>query len=80
MQIHSFDLYLLCAPDLPWEFDPVREHGNDREYFFDWYKREIEQTSKPFKIIDGIGNKRIENAINSVTNFLEKSNFYTCNS
>lgn len=37
-----FDLYLLCAPDLPWEPDPLREHGDDREFFYDWYKKEIE--------------------------------------
>ena len=58
-----FDLYLLCTPDLPWESDPVREHGNDREYFFDWYKKEIEQTGKPYFIVNGIGNQRLQNAI-----------------
>ena len=35
-----FDLYLLCEPDLPWEEDPVREHGDDQDFFFQWYKKE----------------------------------------
>ena len=61
-----FDLYLLCAPDLPWQPDPVREHGNDRDFFFDWYKREIEQTGKPYVIVNGSDNKRTENAINAI--------------
>ena len=66
MKTVFFDLYLLCAPDLPWEPDPVREHGNDRDFFFDWYKREIEQTLKPYVIVKGIGNQRLNNAIKAV--------------
>ena len=61
-----FDLYLLCLPDLPWEPDPVREHGEDREYFFNWYKKEIEQTGKPYVIVNGIGEKRLQNALNGI--------------
>ncbi len=62
-----FDLYLLCAPDLAWEPDLVREHGTDREFFFDWYKNEIEQTNKPYVIINGIGNQRIQCAIKALS-------------
>ena len=61
-----FDLYMLCAPDLPWEPDAVREHGTDREFFFEWYKREIEQTGRPCVIVNGIGNERIKNAIKAI--------------
>ena len=46
-----FDFYLLCAPDIPWEPDSVREHGDDREFFFHWYKKEIENIGKPFFVI-----------------------------
>jgi len=66
MKISYFDLYLLCSPDLPWESDPVREHGEDREYFFDWYKKEIEQTGKPNVIVTGFGNQRFQNALNAL--------------
>ncbi len=24
-------------PDLPWEYDPVRENPHIRDYLFDWY-------------------------------------------
>jgi len=66
MQDHSFEFYLLCAPDLEWEFDPVREHGDDRDYFFDWYQREIEQTTKPYVIVKGFGNQRFQNALQAI--------------
>lgn len=65
-----FDLYLLCAPDLPWEPDSVREHGHDREYFFDWYKREIEQLKKPYVVIEGLGDNRLINACHAIENHL----------
>lgn len=68
-----FDVYLLCAPDLAWEPDLVREHGSDREFFFDWYKKEIEKTGKPYFIVDGSGNKRTEKAIKGLT--LTKENY-----
>ena len=61
-----FDFYLLCAPDLPWEPDPVREHGADRDFFFNWYKREIEQTGKPCVIVTETGNKRFQNALDAI--------------
>lgn len=58
-----FDFYLLCTPDLPWIFDPVREHGDDRNYFFDLYRREIEQTGVPYVQIEGFGDSRLQQAI-----------------
>jgi len=61
-----FDLYLLCSPDLPWEPDPVREHGEDREYFFNWYKKEIDKTGKPCFIVTGSGEQRFQNALNGL--------------
>ncbi|MFZ4583429.1 MAG: AAA family ATPase [Paludibacter sp.] len=67
MSKNYFDFYLLCYPDLPWEDDPVREHGGDeRMYFYEWYKREIEKTGIPYAVIQGVGNVRIQNAIKAI--------------
>jgi len=69
-----FNLYLLCEPDLPWKPDPVREHGNDRQFFFDWYKRETELSGVPCVIINGIGNKRVDNAIIAINQAFSNKN------
>ena len=61
-----FDLYLLCSPDLPWVADSVREQGQDRDFFFNWYKNEIEQTGKQHVIVSGVGNQRFQNALNGL--------------
>ena len=37
------DLYLLCQPDTPWEYDPVRENPNIRPELYNRYKALIEQ-------------------------------------
>jgi len=67
-----FDFYLLCAPDLPWIPDAVREHGTDREYFFDWYKNEIQKLGTTFYIVNGQGEKRTQNAIEAIRSALKK--------
>lgn len=66
MQHHPMDVYLLCFPDLVWEPDAVREHGHDRDFFFEWYRRETEQTGKPYVIVNGTGPDRLLNAIAAV--------------
>ena len=66
------DFHLLCAPDLEWIPDPVREHGIDREFFFDWYEKEIKQTNKPYAIIQGVGMQRLNNAMDAINEFTNK--------
>jgi nicotinamide riboside kinase len=73
LQKGFFDLYLICDIDLAWEPDPVREHGNDREFFADWYRREVEQLEKPYVIVQGLGNSRLYNAVNAIENWIKQS-------
>lgn len=37
------DLYLLCAPDFPWQPDPLREHPLERDILFDAYETLLAQ-------------------------------------
>ncbi|MDD3077615.1 MAG: ATP-binding protein [Paludibacter sp.] len=67
-----FDAYLLCYPDLPWMPDPVRENGDKRMFFFDWYKKEIENTRKPYFVISGINEQRLNNAISALHTLQKK--------
>lgn len=64
-----FDLYLLCNYDLDWIPDTVREHGDDRNYFFDLYKNEIEKLAKPYAVISGRDESRNENAVWAVKKY-----------
>lgn len=62
----QIDLYLLCQPDIAWQYDPVRENGHLRQFLYDWYKREIEQTGTPYAEIGGVGHARTQNAIDAI--------------
>ena len=72
MEKPVFDFYLLCDYDLEWIPDPVREHGDDRAYFFNLYKAEIEKTQRPFAIVSGTGEDRVLNAIKAIENYLKR--------
>ncbi|NDK57723.1 AAA family ATPase [Pontibacter fetidus] len=58
----DYNLYLLMGVDLPWEPDPQREHPHLRQYFYDWYKRELETIGVPFAEITGQQQERFINA------------------
>ena len=62
-------LYLLCRPDIPWKFDPLRENPNNRPAIFDAYKQEFVKQNFNFVEISGTDEKRILNAINYVQSF-----------
>lgn len=60
----KIDLYLLCYPDLDWEYDKIRENsGEKRFYLFEKYKQELENLNCKYFIIKGKGHFRHEKAI-----------------
>lgn len=63
---HPFDLYLLTSNDLPWIADPVRVNPQRRDYFFNWYKRELDHYKLPYEIITGRYEQRLLNAIRAI--------------
>jgi len=69
IETHPYDLYLLMNIDLPWEYDPQREHPDMRDYFFNLYRSELSFRKLPFKIISGTGETRLTNAIKIVKEF-----------
>jgi nicotinamide riboside kinase len=56
----DFDLYLLCEPDLPWEYDPLRENPHDRDRLFDLYQRELKADGRTVEIVRGTGEDRMK--------------------
>ena len=69
---HRYDLFLLCDIDLPWEYDPQREHPDKRDYLFKLYKKELEMRDFPYFVISGIGKSRLNNAIGSIDKFFHR--------
>ena len=64
----TYDLILLCAPDLPWQEDPLREHPEleMRQQFFAQYLQLTEQSGFPFTIISGDASARLRTSVEAI--------------
>ncbi len=64
--------YLLCAPDIAWQPDPLRENRNDRARLFEVYQRELELRKLPFDVVHGVGPSRTNCAMTALENVRAK--------
>jgi nicotinamide riboside kinase len=67
-------IYLLCEPDLPWLYDPLRENPYRREYLSQQYEIEIKAAGFTYFRVSGQGEERVKNAI-EIINKVFKSGF-----
>jgi nicotinamide riboside kinase len=54
------DLYILCMPDIPWEYDPLRENPHDRDRLFVRYESELASRKCHYFIAKGNLDDRLE--------------------
>lgn len=59
----GYDLYLLLAPDIPWEEDPLRENPHDRWELFSSFENELKGYQKNYAVIRGEFEEREKLAI-----------------
>ena len=64
----TYDLILLCAPDLPWQADPLREHPElkMRQQFFEVYQQLSQASGIPWILVSGDTAQRLSTAIQAV--------------
>lgn len=65
-------IHLLMDIDMPWQYDPLREHPHKRQELFDIYVRELKFFNIPFQIISGTGMKRLDHAVKAIDQTLQK--------
>ncbi|MCR9171190.1 MAG: AAA family ATPase [bacterium] len=61
-----FDLHVLCAPDIPWEADDLRENPDDRDALFLRYVEVLEKLRKPYLIVEGSHKKRLKKVTKAI--------------
>lgn len=66
-----FHLHILCAPDIPWVDDPLRENKDDREKLFERYIEELDRFKKTYIIVAGPHEKRFEKSLASIESLLK---------
>ena len=59
LEQQEFDHVFLCAPDIPWEADKLRENPLDRERLFKLYEELLTKNNCSFSILRGSLNQRI---------------------
>ena len=70
MNSRTYDLYLLCNIDIPWQEDPQREHPDKREELWSIYKNEIIKSGVPFIEISGDRAARTKKATDAISSLL----------
>ena len=58
----QYDLVLLMGIDIPWRADPLREHPQLRQHFYDLYHRELREQMSNFAEITGDEDRRFDQA------------------
>lgn len=62
----KYDLYFLTSNEVPWKKDPLRKSPDNRDYLFNRNIEELELLNANYKIIEGLGEKRLLNAIKHI--------------
>ena len=66
-----YGLYLLCDIDLPWQYDPLREHPEMRAELFGMYRNLLQENNFNYRIVSGFGEERLQNAIAFVDEYFK---------
>lgn len=70
-QENLYDLYFLTYIDTPWEADDLRDKPNEREKMFAEFENTLIKYKRPFVLLKGDKEKRLECAIKHINQLLE---------
>ena len=71
LQKRKYDVVLLCNIDLPWQYDPLREHPDKRETLMELYRSQTLLYYGNSIEVSGTGKNRFDEAVSKITLFLE---------
>jgi len=64
--------YFLCKPDIPWEYDPLRENPDNREELFLLYEHELIKNNLSYTTVSGQLSSRINSCIEVIDDIFNK--------
>lgn len=70
-KLKTSDLYLLMYIDLPWVADGIRDKPKARLAQFILFEQTLKKYNKPYKIIKGNEQERLQNAIHIIDHLLK---------
>ena len=69
---HHYDLYFLTYIDTPWEADDLRDKPNEREEMFHIFEKALKKYNKPYILLKGNKETRLQKAIAAINQLLEQ--------
>lgn len=69
-----YDLYFLTNIDTPWVPDDLRDKPHDREGMFRRFHQSLIKSNRPYVILQGDENERLELAIEKIDELLKQKN------
>ncbi|MEX2484112.1 MAG: ATP-binding protein [Brumimicrobium sp.] len=71
LEKQDFDHYFICDPKgIKWEDDPLREHPERREEFFELYLRVMNSNKRSYTVLSGNWDIRLNKAVSKVKELL----------
>ncbi len=67
-----YDLYFLTNIDTPWVPDDIRDKPHDREGMFRRFHHSLLKTNRPFVILQGDEDQRLETAVKHIDELLKQ--------
>ena len=65
-KVQDYKLHLLCDIDLPWEYDPLREHPHYIKELLELYEQDLINSKANYFKINGVEMQRLEMAIKQI--------------
>ena len=69
---NDYQLHLLCDIDLPWTFDPLREHPHHRKELLALYENDLMQSKANYVMIKGVEQERLQRAVEVIENLTKQ--------
>ncbi|TRZ46399.1 AAA family ATPase [Robertkochia solimangrovi] len=69
--LNEYDIYFLTYIDVPWVADDLRDKPEEREEMFEAFRNSLDRYNKPYVILKGDADERLNTAINHINNILK---------
>ncbi|WP_047549950.1 AAA family ATPase [Psychroserpens sp. Hel_I_66] len=70
--LNTYDLYFLTYIDTPWEADGIRDQPKNRLKLFNLFQKELINTKKPYVLVKGTFEERLNLCKTQIDNLLKK--------
>lgn len=68
---NKYDIYFLTYIDTPWQADDLRDRPERRKEMFEYFRKALEDNNRPFVLLKGSVEERMEQATKAINQLLD---------